>query len=121
MHAPDPLDMNRMLQECSRNCLDTFAACTAAAAHCLEMGGAHAGREHQTALLDCARICVTAAELMLRGSPIHDAACALCARACRICETYCRSLSVGDAMMVECADKCAHSAQSCERMAGHLR
>lgn len=110
-----------MLQECSRNCLDTFAACTAAAAHCLELGGEHAGRAHQTTLLDCARLCATAAEIMLRGSPIHDSVCSVCALSCRICEKYCRSLSEGDAMMSECADKCGRSAESCEQMAGDMR
>lgn len=121
MSAQDREHMNRMLQECSRNCLETYAACTAASAHCLDMGGEHASRGHQTTLLDCARLCLAAADLMLRGSPIHDSMCSVCAHACRICERYCRSLGGDDRMMSECADKCARSAESCETMAGHLR
>lgn len=111
-------EMNRSMQECSRNCLDTYAACTAVATHCLERGGEHASRAHQTTLLDCARLCATAAEFLLRGSPMHETVCGVCAAACRVCEQYCRSLSDADNMMSECADKCARSATSCERMAG---
>ena len=108
--------MNRSMQECSRNCLDTYAACTAVANHCLERGGENASRAHQTTLLDCARLCATTAEFMLRGSPLHDSVCGVCAIACRICEQYCRALSDTDPEMSECADKCERSAASCERM-----
>lgn len=121
MSGSDMQQQNSMMQECARNCLNTYASCTMTAAHCLEMGGEHAGREHQTAMLDCARLCATAADVLLRGSPIHGAVCNVCAMACRICEKYCRSLGAGDAVMAECADRCARSAESCEDMAGHLR
>lgn len=120
LHATDD-NMNRLMQECGRNCLETFATCTAAAAHCLEMGGEHAGREHQTTLLDCARLSATAAEFILRGSPMHHSVCGVCAIACRVCESYCRSLSEHDSMMVNCANMCARSADSCERMSGDYR
>jgi len=120
--------MNRSMQECSRNCLDTYAACTATSTHCLELGGEHAWRAHQTILLDCARLCATAADLMLRGSPMHESVCGVCATACRACEHYCRALHHWETlssetvdMMGECADKCARSAASCERMAGSFK
>ncbi len=121
MSDSDHRQKNLMMQECARRCLNTYASCTLTAAHCLDMTAEHGGREHQTAMLDCARLCATAADLMLRGSPIHDAVCGVCAMACRICEKVCRSLGAGDAMVAECADVCARSAESCEDMAGHLR
>ena len=117
LHAPDE-SLNRVMQECARNCLETFATCTSASAHCLELGGVHAGREHQTTLLDCARLSATAAELILRGSPIHESVCGVCAMACRTCEAYCRSLSDSDEAMRHCANVCARSADMCEQMSG---
>lgn len=113
--------MNRLMQECSRNCLETYAACTAAATHCLQYGHDHAGREYQTTLLDCARLCATAAEFLLRGSPMHESVCGVCATSCRICEQHCRSLSEPDAMMQRCVEMCARTAESCERMSGDYR
>ncbi len=117
LHALDE-SSNRLMQDCARNCLETFATCTSTSAHCLELGGVHAGREHQTTLLDCARLSATAAELILRGSPIHEPVCGVCAMACRACESYCRSLGENDRTMRHCADVCVRSAETCEQMSG---
>lgn len=108
---------NAEMQQCIRECLDCYATCTATAAHCLTLGGEHAGVEHQTILLDCARICQTSADFMLRGSHMHAQVCAVCAEACRACERACERLGSGDAMMKQCAEACRRCAESCERMA----
>lgn len=109
--------MGKDMEQCIQECLNCYSVCTVTAAHCLDMGGQHASREHQTALLDCATACRTSADFMLRSSPLHGRACALCAEACRRCEEHCRSMAKGDQMMLQCAEACRRCAESCERMA----
>jgi len=63
--------MSKDVEQCIQECLNCYSMCTATAAYCLDMGGKHASRQHQTTLLDCATICQTSADFMLRGSPMH--------------------------------------------------
>lgn len=104
------------MQQCIQACLDCYAVCTTTAAHCLGLGGEHASLEHQTILLDCARLCQASADFMLRGSHRHQQVCAVCAEACRACERECTRLGASDAMMQQCAEACRRCAESCERM-----
>lgn len=105
------------MQQCIQECLDCYSICTTTAAHCLDMGGKHAARQHQTVMLDCATICATAADFMLRGSSMHARVCEVCAEICRTCEQECRKMAEGDRMMEQCADTCRRCAESCQRMA----
>ena len=105
------------MHRCISACLDCHARCVEVAAHCLEMGGQHASRRYQVTLLDCAALCVATAEMMLRSSPLHQRACALCAEACRASETATHELAHGDALMLQCGESCRRCAESCERMA----
>lgn len=109
--------MSREMQECINNCLECHRICLATAGHCLDMGGKHASREHQTTLHDCAQICGTSADFMLRSSPTHGMVCATCAEACRGCAEACERLAEGDEMMQRCAEVCRRCQESCERMA----
>lgn len=111
------LDVRSELQDCIDLCLECHAMCERTAGHCLAMGGEHASREHQTTMRDCAEICATSADFMIRESPMHAFTCRACAEACRRCEADCRRLSGGDSMMERCADTCRRCAESCERMA----
>ncbi|GLC28157.1 four-helix bundle copper-binding protein [Roseisolibacter agri] len=116
-HTASHTTMSRDMEQCIQECLNCYSVCTVTAGHCLDLGGPHASRQHQTALLDCARACQTSADFMLRGSPMHARACALCAEACRACEQSCRSVGGSDPMMQQCAEACRRCAESCERMA----
>ncbi|RYG24099.1 four-helix bundle copper-binding protein [bacterium] len=98
-------------------CLECHSMCERTSVHCLDMGGEHASGDHQTALRDCAQICATSADFMIRQSPIHKFTCRVCAEACRRCEAECRRISGGDSIMERCADTCKRCAESCERMA----
>ncbi len=110
-------EMHRMMSECADRCQACFASCTHTAAHCLTKGGRHAEAEHIGMLADCARICATSADFLLRHSKQHQEICRVCAVICRACEQDCRSFT-DDAMMMECAEACRACAESCERMAG---
>jgi hypothetical protein len=104
------------MKECIDACLSCGAICTETIRHCLEMGGKHAEMQHITIMLDCAEICQTSANFMLRGSAAHVETCSTCAAICRACEDSCRQLTGEE--MKRCADECASCAESCERMAG---
>jgi hypothetical protein len=105
------------MQQCIDECLHCHSICLQTVQHCLQMGGEHAGQPHITLLLDCAEICQTSANFMLRGSQQHARTCAVCAEVCRACEEDCRRLGRDDEMMLQCAEACRRCAESCERMA----
>lgn len=106
--------MSSDMQECMDACHQCHMSCLRmAATHCLEMGGRHVEPQHMRLMLDCAEICQTAMNFMLRDSAHHAAICAACARVCRACAASCQE--VGD--MQECVEACLRCADSCERMA----
>jgi len=80
------------------------------------MGGQHAEPQHIGLLLDCAEICQTSANFMLRGSDRHMRTCAVCAEVCEQCAQDCERMG-DDAQMRACAEVCRRCADSCRRMA----
>lgn len=106
------------IQTCIKNCQECMTICLQTATHCLGLGGAHAGAEHQVLLQDCAHICGTAAGFMGRGSHHHHHICAACAEVCNACAENCERVGKGDSQMKQCADVCRRCAASCEKMAG---
>jgi hypothetical protein len=104
------------MQECIQNCLDCHRICLESVTHCLKMGGKHAAPEHIRMLLDCAGICQSSADFMLRGSEHHHDVCGVCATVCEACAKDCERLS-DDELMRECAAICRRCAESCRQMA----
>ena len=111
------LKVDTEMRRCIDNCLECHAMCEHCAGHCLEMGGHHAGFDHQTAMRDCAQICTVAADFMMRCSPIHAETCRACAEACARCADSCSRMADGDEMMLRCAESCRRCAESCRAMA----
>jgi hypothetical protein len=109
--------MNHDMKTEAKTCLDCHATCIATIAHCLERGGKHADAAHIRIMMDCAQICLTCADFMLRGSDHAHHICKECAEICRACEASCRGVADGDAMDLACAEACKACAESCERMA----
>ncbi|HEU5088851.1 MAG TPA: four-helix bundle copper-binding protein [Roseiflexaceae bacterium] len=105
------------MQECIDNCKECHAICVATTVHCLEMGGKHAQAAHIRTLLDCAQICATSADFMLRSSPFHAQTCGVCADVCEACATECERMAGNDEQMRRCADMCRRCAASCRSMA----
>jgi hypothetical protein len=77
---------------------------------CLEVGGEHPAPDHIRLLQDCAEICQTSANFMLRVSDFHGSTCEVCAEDC---ERF-----TDDEMMQQCAQSCRSCAESCREMAG---
>lgn len=112
-------ERSQEMQTCIDNCQDCHAVCIETISHCLEMGGQHADPVHIGLLTDCAQICMTSADFMLRMSDYHPQVCGVCADICEACAKSCESLATGDAeeFMKRCADICRKCAESCRKMA----
>ena len=104
------------MQRCIDNCLNCHSICLQTAAYCLRMGGKHNEEGHIRLLFDCAEICQTSANFMLRGSEFHGRTCGVCAEICERCAEDCERFG-DDKLMQVCADMCRRCAESCRRMA----
>lgn len=105
------------MERCIDNCQECHEVCLRMVSHCLQKGGRHAEPSHIRLLLDCAEICETSANFMIRGSDLHNYTCAACSEACERCAEDCERLG-DDAEMRRCAEVCRRCADSCRRMAG---
>lgn len=104
---------------CIQNCQDCHRACLQTLAYCLDLGGRHAEPAHLRLMIDCAEICQTSANFMIRASDLHGHTCAACAAVCARCAEDCERMS-DDLRMKACADTCRHCAESCNRMAAEV-
>lgn len=105
------------LEICIENCMECHRTCLETLQYCLRLGGRHAQIEHIRRLSDCADICQTAADFMIRGSDLHRETCAVCAEICTRCADDCAALAANDLQMQECAEVCAQCAETCRAMA----
>ena len=110
-------EMSPEMQECITNCLDCHTICLDTISHCLQMGGPHAEASHIRLLMDCAQICQTSADFMIRMSDVHPQTCGVCADVCERCAIDCERFG-NDKTMMDCAAMCRKCADSCSRMAG---
>lgn len=109
--------MSTEMRDCISNCTECHTICVETVNHCLEMGGKHAEASHIRELLDCAQVCATSADFMLRGSDLHANVCGVCAEACERCAESCERLAEEDELMLRCAEICRRCAESCRQMA----
>ena len=112
-----PHQQSAEMDRCIENCHACHDVCVRTVQHCLEKGGRHAEASHVRLLLDCAQICHTSEDFMLRGSDLHVLTCGVCAEVCTRCAEACERMG-DDAMMRECAEVCRRCAASCAQMAG---
>ena len=106
------------MDSCIRACQSCHEVCLGTIRHCLEKGGSHAASDHIGMLQDCAQICQTSADFMLRGSHLHAHTCGACAAVCEACATHCEAMA-DDRMMEECAEACRRCAEECAAMSAH--
>ena len=107
---------DELMQNCLAECLRCYQTCLKTISYCLEKGGKHAAPEHIKQLMDCAEICQTSANFMLRGSTHHASVCTACALICRVCGVSCEEFKDSDETMSGCADACFSCADACEAM-----
>lgn len=107
------------MQQCIQLCQECHNICLQTVTHCLHMGGMHVEAAHIRLLLDCAEICQSSANFMLRGSVLHTEICRACAVICERCADDCERFG-DDAEMQHCAQTCRLCAESCRRMAATI-
>jgi hypothetical protein len=105
-----------VVRQCIDECVRCHEVCLSTIPYCLEQGGEHACESHIVLLQDCAAICQTSTDFMLRGSDQHERICAACAAICRRCADEC-DRHADDDVMRACAEACRRCAEACERMA----
>jgi hypothetical protein len=71
-------------------------------------------------MMDCAEICQTSANFMLRGSDLHEHTCAACAAVCERCAVDCERMSDGDSRMAACAEMCQRCSDACRQMSHRM-
>lgn len=104
------------MQQCIANCVECHRVCLETLSHCLQKGGRHAEAAHIRLLLDCAKICATSADFMIRGSTLHGRTCWVCAEVCEACAQDCEQMA-DDKTMRRCVETCRRCAESCRAMA----
>ena len=112
-------EMSTMMQQCIQECQSCHSICESTISHCLQMGGKHAEPSHIGLLRDCAQICTTSADFMMRGSPLHGRTCGVCAEVCERCAQSCEQFA-DDPVMQQCAEACRTCAASCREMAAMM-
>ena len=113
-------EMSQEMQQCVQICTECHKVCLTTVQHCLQMGGEHAAPHHIGLLFDCAQICQTSADFMLRNSEFHSRTCAVCAEVCEHCAQVCEQIGGNDQQMQLCAEICRRCAESCHSMAGMM-
>jgi hypothetical protein len=116
-HAHMGTQLDERMVACIRECTNCHAVCLETVTHCLQMGGPHAEANHIRLLLDCAEICQTSANFMLRNSDLHGLTCGVCADVCERCAEDCARFTDDDVMQ-RCAETCRRCAASCREMEG---
>ncbi|HVL47676.1 MAG TPA: hypothetical protein VM889_03880 [Candidatus Thermoplasmatota archaeon] len=108
--------LDAAMRQCIENCMNCASICLETLAYVTAKGGDLASPERLRALADCAEMCRTSADFMLRGSPIHGEVCGACAAACEACEDACREME-SDPQLAACAEACSACGETCRAMA----
>jgi hypothetical protein len=106
---------NSKMMECIQACTHSHRACTEAQMSCLANGNCDA--EMMRTMMDCAQMCQTSTDFMLRNSDLSGSVCGVCAEVCARCAALCENMAKGDDSMMECAQACRYSAMTCRQMA----
>ncbi len=110
------IPMTKEVEQCLNSCTECHSICAEILTYCLEKGNKHTEPEHIKLLRDCAEICQTSANFMLRGSKFHALVCGACAQICQKCAEMCEKFG-DDEKMMQCAEVCRRCADSCTRQA----
>jgi hypothetical protein len=104
------------MDTCIRACLECHRICLHCVIHCLTKGGSHAEVGHIRIMMDCAQICATTADFMIRESQHGKHLARECAEICRQCADSCGNHPEADDHMKKCAQACLDCAAECEKM-----
>src|SRR5688572_14871338 len=112
--TPNPPPGDQNLTDCIEACTECHETCERMLfQHCLAMGGKHGEPAHVKLMADCAQLCRTSADFMIRGSAHHALTCRACAEICEACADDCERIGT----MEECVSACRRCAAACREMA----
>ena len=103
------------VRRCAQATADCHQYCIETIAYCRQHGGAFAAADHLSLLLDCAELCQTTTDLLLRGSDFAAELATLCAHVSEQCALSCDQF--GDRQARACAGACRRSALLCRELA----
>ena len=103
------------LRSCIERCSDCHDVCTEAIAGFLQGGSPHGQYLLVRLLSDCAQLCDTTRDFMLRSSDLYRQIARLCAELCERCAQACERQ--GGELLVRCAEECRRCAESCRAVA----
>jgi hypothetical protein len=108
-------EMGRQNEQCIEDCQQCHRVCLETMTHYLEADSIQTQTDRVRLLLDCAEVCQTAANFMIRNSALHLSICSSCADICLRCAEACEQYG-DDERMKACADACRRCAESCQLM-----
>lgn len=103
-------------QECQENCENCYRICIQTVVHATRQTDHPLHESHLRLLMDCADICHTCANFLLRGSDMHPPVCRACATICEFCAEFCGE-GRGDAQIRLCEQVCLRCSESCAQLA----
>lgn len=110
----DTQKVSEQIQKCIKNCSYSHAVTLETLTYCLAQESAM--HNHIRTLLDCAAMCQTHVDFMMRGSDLYSATARACAEVCERCAAECSSMA-NDMHMAKCAEACRESMESCRALA----
>jgi hypothetical protein len=113
---PQRIGISTDVRHCVEAFSDCYTSCTETLTYCLDVGGALADPEHLRLLIDCAEICQTGQNTLLRGSGLSQLLATVGAEACEKCADSCRALDGSDEQLESCAEMCLHCAGTCREL-----
>jgi hypothetical protein len=108
--------INQQMLHCIQECVSCHAVCLHTMTVALYSN--HLAQDNRLVrlLLDCADICQTNADFMLRGSPMHGLTCGACSQICEACAVACDHFK-NDENLAACSGSCRSCAAICQEMA----
>ncbi|MBA4793404.1 MAG: four-helix bundle copper-binding protein [Phenylobacterium sp.] len=114
--APPPNRDGMSMDDCVALCIASHRSCLTSARHVMGQPQLRAPAQLVALLQDCAELCQTTANSMLRGAPTHTLLCRACADLCEACAQACDAFK-NDAVLTRCAATCRECGAACRHMA----
>jgi hypothetical protein len=111
------LAITPMMRDCIESASEAYTVCTETLTHCLHGDGELGDARHLRLLIDCAEICQTAENALLRASELSQLLATVCIEACEKCAESCRALDGSDEQLALCAEVCLRCADRCRELA----
>lgn len=116
VRADNPAMTGMPMKDCIDLCWASHVICLETAAGLTVMGANATALQLAAMLSDCAEICQTTANSMIRRSPLHTVLCQACAEACERCARACGQQG-SDPSLARCVESCRSCSESCRHMA----